>query len=95
MSDLHIAVQAEIDAHRPHRVPPFDALLTRRRDRGRRRTSAAMVASAVVAAGIALLPAALHSGTDREGGLGSGEPGGAAPIPRQFQVSLTFAGSLN
>ena len=53
MSDLHQAVQAEIDAYTPAAAPPFAVLVDRRRARGRRRLAtggAALSALAVVAA---------------------------------------------
>ena len=62
MSDLHNAVQAEIAAHTPTRPPSFDALQARKHRRDRRRTIAAVAATALAAAGIAFGPSALGGG---------------------------------
>ncbi len=66
MSDLHQAVEDEIDAFRPDRTPPFAGLLARRRARDRRRTATGAAAlSAVAVIGIAFVPSALSGGEDR------------------------------
>lgn len=66
MSDLHRAVEDEIDAFRPDRTPPFGALLERHRARSRRRYAAGAVAlSAVAVAGIVFVPSAMSGGSDR------------------------------
>lgn len=91
MSDLHAAVEAEIDAHRPGRVPPFDALVARRRSRDRRRKGAAATAVALSALGLAFLAAALRPGAG-DGQLADGPPPAAAP--RRFEVRLTLSASL-
>jgi hypothetical protein len=66
MSDLHRAVEDEIDAFRPDRTPPFAGLLARRRARDRRRTATGAVALSVVAvAGIVFVPSILSGGEDR------------------------------
>lgn len=66
MSDLHRAVEDEIDAFRPDRTPPFAGLLARRRARDRRRTATGAAAlSAVAVIGIVFVPSALSGGEDR------------------------------
>lgn len=66
MSDLHRAVEAEIDAFRPNRIPPFSLLLHRRRARDRRIRMAGVAAmSAVAVAGVVFLPFTLAGGSDR------------------------------
>lgn len=49
MSDLHRAVEAEIQAFTPDRTPPFSALKERKRSRDRRRYTVAGAALSVVA----------------------------------------------
>jgi hypothetical protein len=75
MSDLHRAVEDEIDAFRPDRTPPFGALMDRHRARNRRRyaTGAAAV-SAVAVAGIVFVPSALSGGADRLPSYADSEP---------------------
>lgn len=91
MSDLHAAVEAEIDAHRPNRVPPFDGLLARRRSRDRRRAGAAVAAVVLAALGLAFLPAALRpDGHDSQ--LADNHP--PAATSRRFEVRLTTAAAL-
>lgn len=63
MSELHKAVQAEISAHTPTRPPSFDALQHRKHTRDRRRSIAAVTATALAVAGVAVLPAALAGGS--------------------------------
>lgn len=63
MSDLHRAIEAELDAHRPDVTPPFAAVRARKRALDRRRNALAGAALSVVAvAGIAVLPSALGPG---------------------------------
>jgi hypothetical protein len=71
MSDLHDAVQAEIDAYSPAGPLSFDALKDRARSRTRRRGGVAVVVVALVAAGLAFLPDA----------LGWGEPDAPSFVP--------------
>lgn len=68
MSDpLDRAVDAQIDAYRPDRVPPFEAIEGRKRSRDMRRGGAALAATALAVAGVAFVPSVL---------AGSGGPGG-------------------
>lgn len=48
MSELHRAVQAEIDAHTPALTPPFAAIKARKRSRDRNRLAAAAAALGIV-----------------------------------------------
>lgn len=66
MSDeLGRAVDARIDAFRPDRMPPWDALVDRHRVRGRRRTTTLAVLTAAAAAGIVFVTPALSGGPGR------------------------------
>ena len=66
MSDLHLAVQDELDAHRPSLVPPFAAVRARKRSRDRRRLATGGAAlSAVALSAAALVPSMLGGGQDR------------------------------
>lgn len=60
MSDLHRAVEDEIDAFRPDRTPPFGALMDRHRTRNRRRK---MLAVAPVVAAVLVAPVAWSAAT--------------------------------
>lgn len=51
MSDLHRAVEAEIQAFTPDRTPPLSALVARKRSRDRRRYAVAGTALSVLAVG--------------------------------------------
>ena len=48
MSELHRAVQLELEAHRPEQVPSFAAVRARKRSRDRRRLAIGTVALASV-----------------------------------------------
>ncbi len=77
MSDLHRAVEDEIDAFCPDRTPPFSALLARERVRRRRRnTGGALVLGVVAVAGIVFVPSTFSAGEDRL-------PSVANPAPTQ------------
>ena len=84
MSELHQAVQDELAAHRPDRVPPFDAVRSRKRSRDRRRLATGGAAlSAVVLAGAALVVVpSLGAGGDRlvpgQRAAPGGQEGGSA-----------------
>lgn len=65
MSDLHEAVQAELDAHRPELVPPFAAVRARKRRREQRRAGAAVALSALAVAGVAFGSGAFGLGHGR------------------------------
>lgn len=67
MSDLHDAVQDELAAHRPDRVPPFAAIRARKRSRDRRRlaTGGAALSAVAVAAAAVLAPSFPGGGPDR------------------------------
>lgn len=60
MSDLHRAVEAELDAHRPSNTPPFSAARARKRARKQRRAGSAVALSVVAVLGVAF-PSALGS----------------------------------
>lgn len=75
MSDLHQALQEDIQAFTPPAAPPFEAIIARRRARGRRRLAAAGAALGIAAvAAAAALPSAVDGGLDRL-------PSYAAPAP--------------
>lgn len=73
MSDLHRAVQAEIDSFRPDRTPPFSAIADRSRDRDRRRRRVFFGAALAV---LAVAGVAVGSGVllDRPQLRAAGEP---------------------
>lgn len=56
MSDLHRAVEAELDAHRPALAPPFEQVRARKRARDQRRVGGAVALSVVAVLGVAVLP---------------------------------------
>ncbi len=60
MSDLHRAVEAELDAHRPTLTPPFEAIRARKRARDQRRAAGAAALSVVAVLGVAFLPSSLR-----------------------------------
>ena len=66
MSELHRAVQAEIDAHTPALTPPFDAIKARKRSRDRNRLAAAAALGIVgVASAAFAVPGLGEQRTDR------------------------------
>ncbi len=65
MSDLHRAVEAELDAHRPTLTPPFAAIRARKRARDQRRAAGAAALSVVAVLGVAFLPSALRPAPER------------------------------
>jgi hypothetical protein len=94
MSDaLDRAVDAQIDAHRPGSVPPFEAIEARKRGRDRRRMAVGTGALSVVAlAGAGMVVPALDGGGDR---LTPGEPSQAAAVTRfavQYATSSAAEG---
>ncbi len=89
--DLDRAVDAQIDAHRPDRVPPFDAVIARKRGRDRRRLATGGAAlSAVALAGAPVLAPSLAGGDGDRDRL----PSYAAPAPPapDFDVTDGYAG---
>jgi hypothetical protein len=93
MSDLHRAVQAELDAHTPGPQPSFDLLLRRKRTRDRRRAGLAAALSALAAAVIALVPSTLLGG---DGGDGGDPPARVAGQPGEvygFHIKPTRSGA--
>lgn len=65
MSDLHRAVQDEIDAFTPHAVPPFETLKARKRARDRRRFAAGGAALGGVVLLAVAVPSLSGTGGDR------------------------------
>ena len=59
MSDLHRAVEAELDAHTPTLTPPFEQVRARRRAREQHRAAGAVALSVVAVVGVALAATAL------------------------------------
>jgi hypothetical protein len=81
MSDaLDRAVDARVDAYRPDRVPPFEAVQARKHSRDRRRGAAAAAAVALAVAGVVFLPTAFGLGGGDEGPPTVAEGGAAAAI---------------
>jgi hypothetical protein len=91
MSDLHRAVEEEVDAYLPDTAPPFSALLDRHRRRARRRTltAAVPVAAALVAASVAW--SAAGGGEELVQRAGPAPGSGPAAGPGQVRYSLTYA----
>lgn len=97
MSELHRAIEAEINAHRPNGTPPLAALRARKRRRDQRR-AAAVAVSTLAVAGVAVtatswgLPAGHGTGTTVVGAptggprLGTG-PDTAAPSPSASEAA--------
>lgn len=83
MSDLHRAVQAELEAHLPERTPPFAELKSRKRRRDQRRTVGAVVLSAAAVVGVAVIPGAL--------GLRDGQAQQAAGAGPALPFSVNWA----
>lgn len=82
MSDLHAAVQAEIDAFRPGQPPPFEDLLARRRAADRRNRAAVAVSACLAVAAVAAAGATgvLGGGQDRLSPLAEPNPVTDAPV---------------
>ena len=97
MSDLHRAVQAEINAWAPRAAPPaLDALAARKRSRDRRRLAAGGAAlSAVVVAAAAVLAPSLGTGGDRLAPGPVAAPGGPGGESRQYHVQPSTTQVLN
>lgn len=86
MSDLHRAVEAELDAHRPDTVPPFSVVRARKRRRGQRRITVAVLLSVVAVAGVAVGSSTLIRGT-----AANGTPGYSAPSPSPSPPTVSAA----
>lgn len=97
MSDLHRAVEAEINAFRPHLTPPLSAIKGRKRARDRRRYTASGVALSVIAvAGVAVGSSTLAGQPDRVSSY-AGPTGQQADqqIAEQFNITYTDSSAYN
>lgn len=86
MSDLHRAVEGEIDAFRPDETPPFAALLDRHRSQHRRRKVLAVAAPAIVA--VLVAPVAWTAATS--GGDQLVQQAGPSPYPDAPESEPTY-----
>lgn len=91
MSDLHRAVEAELQAYRPDRAPAFAALKARKRQRDQRRAGAAVTLSVIAVAGIAFVPNALGSGSGGSQGVAGPQPKEAEPTRSEPDDALSIA----
>lgn len=87
MSDLHRAVEAEIQAFTPENTPPLSAIKERKRSHDRRRYAVTGAALSVLAfSGIALASSSLTDTTDRVTSFADGSAPTAPSQPVIFEV---------
>jgi hypothetical protein len=93
VSELHRAVQAEIDAHTPTSVPPFSAVRDRKRRRDRRNVVAAGAALAVVGlvVGFGLVPEL--GGDDARDSVIADGPDSGKPVAVRYAVTWRDRGA--
>lgn len=92
MSDLHRAVQQELDAHRPAQVPPFATVLARKRARDRRRYLGAGLSMFAVAAIAATATGTLPGAGGRIPGVTAAGADGATTLHVTFTPHSSPAG---